>query len=125
MILFTSFWSDAGFFYWIFALLACLVAIFAILPDLFRDHSLSGGAKALWMLFLVIVPFVGVLVYVIVRGQRMGERRLAEFDKDMASSDSYGGGDMPADQIALAQQMLDSGAITQTQFDKLRADGNA
>jgi hypothetical protein len=125
LILFNSFWADAGLFFWIFAFLACLIAIFGILPDLFRDKSLSGGVKALWVLFLIFVPFLAVLVYVIVRGRGMGERRLAEFNKDMATSASFSGGAMPVNEIALAKQMLDEGAITQADYDKLRADGNA
>jgi hypothetical protein len=125
MILFNDFWNDAGLFFWIFVCIACLIALFGILPDLFRDHALSGGAKALWVLFLVFVPFVAVLVYVIVRGRRMGERRMSEFDRDMTTSAGFGGGAMPVDQVALARQMLNSGAITQADFDKLRADGNA
>jgi uncharacterized membrane protein len=125
IISFSNFWEDAGAFYWIFAGLACLIAIFGILPDLFRDREMSGGLKALWLIFLILVPVIGVIVYLIVRGRQMGERRLKDFDEDMAASDRAGGGEMPINQIALAKQMLDSGAITQDEFDKLRAEGNA
>jgi type VI protein secretion system component VasK len=125
MIFFSNFWSEAGFFWWVLAFVACLIALFGILPDLFRDKKLHGWAKALWVLFLVFVPFVTVIVYVIARGRGMAQRRLSELDEELEANEVFGGGARPVDQIARAKEMLDSGAITQEDYDKLRADGNA
>ena len=125
MIFFSNFWSEAGFFWWVLAFVACLIAIVGIIPDLFRDRKLPGVLKALWVIFLIFFPFVGVIVYVIARGRGMAQRRLAEMDEDLEASEVFGGGARPVDQIARAKQMLDSGEITQEDFDKLRADGNA
>ena len=125
MIFFSNFWNDAGVFFWTFALIACLIAVLGILPDLFLDHNLPGWAKALWILFLIFVPFIAVLVYVVARGRGMGERWVKRFDKDMAESSGYSESGLPVDDIERSKQLLASGAITQADYDKLRADGNA
>jgi hypothetical protein len=97
-----------------------------IFGDLFRDHSLSGGAKTLWVLFLIFLPFLAVLVYMIARGQGMAERSAARqqqaqqqfegYVRNVASSDTS-----PTDQIARAKELLDAGTIDQAEFDRLKA----
>src|SRR6266511_564274 len=101
--------------------------LFHILGDLFRDHSLSGGAKTLWVLFLVFVPFLAVFVYLIARGQGMAERAAARQQQAQQQFDGYvrnvaaSGDASPTEQIARAKELLDAGTIDQTEFDRLKA----
>ena len=109
---------------WAFVFGCYLVVLFQVVVDLFRDQDMSGWWKAVWIIFLIIVPFFSVLVYVIARGRGMAERHQA----------ARGGGRQdetyvpppiismtnPADQIASAQTLLDQGAITQAEFDQLK-----
>ena len=119
------FWSML----WFFFLFIWIVILFHILTDLFRDHSLSGGAKTLWVLFLVFLPFLAVFVYVISRGKGMAERAAARqqqaqdqfegYVRSVATNDATAAS--PADQITQAKQLLDAGTIDQTEFDRLKA----
>jgi len=100
--------------------------LIAIFGDLFRDPDTGGGAKALWVVLLIILPFLGILLYLIVRGKGMGARQAAQmqaaqsaFDDRIRSATSSSA--TPADQIAQAKALLDSGAIDQTEFAKLKA----
>ena len=120
--------SFSDFFWllvWAFVFGCYIIVLFQVVVDLFRDQDLSGWWKAIWIIFLIIVPFLSVLIYVIARGRGMAERR----------QDALGGGrreeeayvpppimkiDNPAGQIASAQQLLDQGAITQAEFDQLK-----
>ncbi len=115
--------GDGDVLLWMFELFMFVIwfwLLLTIFSDLFRDHELSGGAKALWVIFVVILPFLGILIYLIARGHGMAERQakqIAEAQKQMAAQ--YGGAS-PADQIASAKALLDSGAIDQAEFDKLK-----
>lgn len=100
--------------------------LIAIFGDLFRDPDTGGGAKALWVVLLIILPFLGILLYLIVRGKSMGARQAAQmqaaqsaFDDRIRSATSSSA--TPADQIAQAKALLDSGAIDQAEFAKLKA----
>ena len=119
------FWSML----WFFFLFIWIMILVHILSDLFRDHTLSGGAKTLWVLFLVFLPFLAVLIYLFTRGQGMAERAAA---RQQQAQDQFEGhvrtvattGDAtatPADQIAQAKQLLDAGTIDQAEFDRLKA----
>jgi predicted PurR-regulated permease PerM len=118
------FWSML----WFFFLFIWIVILFHVLTDLFRDHTLSGGVKTLWVLFLVFLPFLAVLVYVISRGKGMAERSAArqqqaqdQFEGYVRSVATTGDGTAtPADQIAQAKQLLDAGTIDQAEFDRLK-----
>jgi len=108
---------------WAFVFGCYLVVLFQIIVDLFRDQDLSGWWKAVWIVFLIIAPFLSVLIYVIVRGRGMAERHQAE--KGPREVDTYVPPPIihmsnPADQIASAQTLLDKGAITQAEFDQLK-----
>jgi hypothetical protein len=102
--------------------------LFHVLSDLFRDHTLSGVTKTLWVLFLVFLPFVAVLVYMFTRGQGMAERsaaqqqraqeQLAGYVRDVAAN---GTAATPAEQIARAKELLDAGTIDRSEFDRLKA----
>jgi hypothetical protein len=119
-----SFWDWFWLLVWTFFFVCFLMVFFQILIDLFRDKDLSGWWKALWVIFLIIFPFLAALVYLIARGKSMGERRAAEMQRAQADTDQYiqsvAGRGNPADQIASAKSLLDSGAITQEEFDQLK-----
>ena len=119
------FWSVL----WFFFLFIWLMILFHILTDLFRDHSVSGVQKTLWVLFLVFLPFLAVLVYLITRGKGMAERTAARqqqaqdqfegYVRSVATTNDATTG--PADQIARAKELLDAGTIDQAEFDRLKA----
>ena len=101
--------------------------VISMLTDVFRRHDISGGAKALWTVFIIFLPLLGVLIYLISQGKGMAERRLGEAQAAQAQFDAHvrevagGGGAGAAAEIEKAKQLLDSGAITQAEFDALKA----
>jgi hypothetical protein len=118
------FWSVL----WFFFLFIWIMILVHILSDLFRDHTLSGGTKTLWVLFLVFLPFLAVLIYLIVRGQGMAERAAARQQQAQEQFEGYvrtvatkGDAASPTEQIAQAKQLLDAGTIDQAEFDRLKA----
>jgi hypothetical protein len=110
--------------FWIFLFVIWFWLLIAIFGDLFRDKSLSGWAKAAWCLFVIVLPYLGIFVYLIARGPGMGERAMSEAKAQQAGFDAYvretAGTASPADEIARAKQLLDGGAITQSEFDDLK-----
>jgi hypothetical protein len=115
------FWTMILFFLWI----AWLVVLFRIIADIFRRHDTSGWVKALWIVFVIVLPFLGVLVYLIANGDEMGRRDLeqtraahAEFDDYVRSVADTGG---PAAEIDRAKKLLDSGAISPAEFEAIKA----
>ncbi|HSK27068.1 MAG TPA: SHOCT domain-containing protein [Jiangellales bacterium] len=109
-----------------FAFVAYLMVMFTILGDLFRDRDTSGFVKAIWVIALIFLPFLTALIYLIVRGSGMAERQAAQMEQLKAQQDAYikqvaGPGASPADQIAQAKSLLDSGHITQAEFEALKA----
>ena len=112
--------------FWFFIWIAALVVWFRCLFDLFGDRSLSGWAKAGWAILLIFVPWVGALIYLIVRGRSMTERQVKAVAQRQAEQDKYiqqvaGSSQAPADQIASAKALLDSGTITQAEYESLKA----
>jgi hypothetical protein len=110
---------------WAFVFACYLVVLFQVVVDLFRDQDLSGWWKAIWIIFLIIVPFLSLLIYVIARGRGMAERRLEARGGGRRDEGAYVPPTImsipnPADQIASAQKLLDSGAISQAEFDQLK-----
>jgi ABC-type multidrug transport system fused ATPase/permease subunit len=121
-----SFWDFFWLLVWTFFFVMYLMVLFQIIADLFRDRDLSGGWKALWVIFLIIFPFLAALIYLIARGKGMAERHMAAARSAQAATDQYiksvaTQGSSPADQIASAKSLLDSGAITQQEFEQLKA----
>ena len=119
-----SFWDFFWFIIAFFLLMAYLMVLFQILTDMFRDHELSGWWKAVWVLFLIFFPILTALVYLIVRGGGMAERSMAQMQQAKADTDAYireVAAASPTDQIAQAHQLLSSGAITQQEFDAIKA----
>ncbi len=115
------FWAICIFFAWVF-FFWLLITVFS---DLFRRHDLSGGMKALWTIFVIVLPFLGVFVYLITQGRHMAERNQAQYQAAQADFDarvkSAAGSGGPTAEIEKAKQLLDSGAITQAEFDTLKA----
>jgi len=125
MNIWTSFWDVIWWFLWVFAFVAYLMVLFAIIGDLFRDHKLNGWWKALWIIFLIFVPFLTALIYLIARGRGMAERSQKEAKQYQAATDEYirqtAGAASPADEIAKAKSLLDAGTISQGEYDMLKA----
>jgi type VI protein secretion system component VasK len=109
---------------WIFLFVVWFWLLIVIFGDIFRSDDLSGWGKALWTIFVLLFPFVGILVYLIVRGKSMQERAIASAKAQQASMDEYvrqtARGADPAAQIEKAKTLLDSGAISQAEFDELK-----
>src|SRR6187402_1966482 len=108
---------------WIFYFTVYIFMVFLIISDLFRDHKLNGWWKAVWIIFLIFVPFLTLLVYLIARGKGMSERGLAQAKEYKAAQDQYiksVAGASPSEEIAKAKSLLDSGAITQAEFDHIK-----
>jgi hypothetical protein len=121
-----SFWDILLWSLWFFILFAFLMLLFRIFGDIFGDKSIGGGTKTLWTLFIIFMPLLGVLVYLIARGHGMAERDLARAQAAQAAQADYirtvaGGSPSSADELTKAKQLLDSGAITQAEFDALKA----
>jgi hypothetical protein len=114
------FWSMLVFFFWVI----WIWILITVLIDLFRRHDISGWGKAAWALFVIILPYLGVFIYLITQGGKMAERRAEEIRASQASFDQYvrdaAGTSGPSDQIAKAKELLDSGAIDQAEFDALK-----
>ncbi|MDF3043902.1 MAG: hypothetical protein K0R30_130 [Ornithinibacter sp.] len=120
-----SFWEAVWLIVISFAFIAYLMAMFMIIVDLFRDSSVSGVMKAVWLVLLIVVPLVTALVYLAVRGDGMAERTAEHHRDARQAQDEYvrsvARGSGPAEQIAEGKRMLDAGAITATEFDALKA----
>ncbi|MFD7010353.1 SHOCT domain-containing protein [Rhodococcus sp. JVH1] len=119
-----SFWEFFWFIVVFFLFVAYLRVLFAIITDLFRDHQMSGWLKALWLLFLFLIPFLSALIYLIVRNQGMTERSAAAFRQVKQAQDTYirdVAGKSPAQQITDAKALLDSGAITPQEFETIKS----
>lgn len=102
-------WTMIIFFAWVI----WIWILISILSDLFRRHDISGWSKALWTIFLIILPFLGVLIYLIVNGQGMAERNVKQLEAAAAMAG-------PTAQIATAKELLDKGAISQEEFEAIK-----
>jgi Short C-terminal domain/Phospholipase_D-nuclease N-terminal len=114
-------WTMIIFFVWIL----WFFLLFRVIMDIFRRHDIHGGGKTLWLIFVIILPFLGVFVYLIAEGHKMATRDLEsaqasqqQFDQYVRSVSSSSGS---AAEIEKAKSLLDSGAITQAEFDALKA----
>lgn len=114
------FWTMLIFFafvIWIWILITVLI-------DIFRRHDTSGFAKVLWIIFIIVLPYLGVFVYLIVEHKGMTERAIKQQQAAQSQMDQYvqsvAGKTDPAEQIAKAKGLLDAGTITQTEFDQIK-----
>lgn len=99
--------------------------VITILMDIFRDHEMSGWAKAAWCLFLIFIPFLTSLVYLIFRGPGMRQRAIAEQVEAKKQMDEYiqqTAGTTPVDELHKLDQLRQSGGITQAEYDKMKAE---
>ncbi|MFM9134984.1 MAG: hypothetical protein ACKOT0_06050 [bacterium] len=117
-----------GEFLWsllvIFFMIMYFMILFSVVIDLFRNKHMNGWVKALWILFLIFIPLLSLLIYVIVYGRSMATRQQEAVQDAQAEQAAYikqVAGTSAAEQIAQAQQLLNSGAITQQEFDSLKA----
>jgi len=114
-------WTMFVFFIWILF----FWLLFTVFADLFRRHDISGWAKAGWTFFVIVLPFLGIFVYLIAEGKGMGERSMRQAQQAQSDMDSYvrsvASSGSSAEQIAKGKELLDSGAITQAEYDQLKA----
>jgi phospholipase D-like protein len=119
-----SFWDIVWFIFITWAFVAYLMVMFSIIGDIFRDRELSGVGKAVWVIALVFVPFITAVVYLISRGGSMAERSMRASAMQRRQQDDYirevAGKTSPTDQITQARALLDSGAISQPEYDALK-----
>lgn len=106
---------------WIFGFIIFFWLLITIFSDLWRDHEMSGWGKAAWVLFVIVLPFLGILIYLIVRGGGMAQRALDEQKRAEAAFDEYvretAGGGAAVDQLHKLADLKDRGAISQEEFE--------
>jgi hypothetical protein len=111
----------------VFLFAAWLMILFVIIGDLFRDHELSGWAKAAWTVFLIFVPFLAALIYLIARGEGMRERTLAERQHQQKELDAYirqtagSGGASAADELTKLANLHDEKKLSDAEFERAKA----
>jgi hypothetical protein len=119
-----TFWE---FLWWMIAFFAFIIwfwLLISIFGDVFRRRDTGGFAKAMWIIFIIVVPFLGVLIYLIVNHDGMAERNMRSMQTAQAQQEAYiksvatGGA---TEEIEKAKQLLDSGAITQAEYDAIKA----
>lgn len=123
MTILSDFWGFLWSAFVIFAFIAYLMVLFSIIGDLFRDRALGGGYKAIWIIFLVALPFLTALVYLIARGRGLAERQAEQASAARAATEAYikeAAGTGPASEIAQAKALLEAGTISEAEFDKLK-----
>jgi hypothetical protein len=110
---------------WFFLFFIWLMLLFRIFGDIFRSDDMGGWAKAFWTLFVVVVPVLGVLVYVIARGKGMAERDISQYQAAEAANQQYikevAGSSSPADEIAKLAALRDKGVLSNEEFEAQKA----
>ena len=107
----------------IFFLVIFIWILIAVLTDLFRDHEMSGWAKAAWAFFLIVIPYVAVFVYLIARGQGMRERAIQEQAEAQKETEAYVrrvAGSSPVDELHKLNELREKGAISQEEYDQMK-----
>lgn len=114
-------WDILIFFAWVIFIWIAIT----VLIDVFRRHDISGWSKAAWVVFVVVIPWIGTLTYLIVNHAGMAERRNRDSQMAQAQFDQYvrhaAGNGGPASEIAKAKQLLDEGTITPQEFEAIKA----
>jgi ABC-type multidrug transport system fused ATPase/permease subunit len=121
-----SIWDFFVWLFWFYVIVSCIWIFITVFVDIFRDPSLSGWAKALWVLFLVFLPFLAAFIYLIARGKSMAQRNMERAQSMNAQQAEYirsvaGSGTSAAAEIESAKRLLDSGAITSAEYEALKA----
>jgi phospholipase D-like protein len=103
---------------------AWFIIVFRVIRDIFRRHDIGGGAKVLWLIFVILLPFLGVFIYLIAQSKGMGERSMQRAQASQQQLDDYvretASSAAPPRRSTRAKQLLDNGAITQAEFDAIR-----
>lgn len=118
-----DFWHYVYLIFWFALFMIWIFIVFQIVTDLMRDHQTSGIVKAVWVIALILIPFVTALVYLIVNGKKMAERQREAIETAKAAQDTYIRSAVqasPSDQIAQAKQLFDSGVISEAEYLKLK-----
>lgn len=122
--MFDSLWDVIVWTFWFMLLVAWIWLLIAIFSDLFRDHELGGGAKALWTFLLLILPWLGVLIYLIVRGDSMNQRAMKAARERQESFRTYvqetASTASPADELRKLAELRDSGVITAEDYERAK-----
>ena len=121
-----NFWSVVGSIFWFMILFAWIMLLFRIFGDLFGDHELSGWGKALWTVFLIFLPWLGALVYLIARGRSMNERALAQAQRNEQAFSQYvrqtaGTATSTADELSKLADLRDRGTVSDEEFRHAKA----
>ena len=119
----TQFWDILQLIASTILFVAYLIVLFHVIVDLFRDPELGGGFKALWIIGLLFIPVLTLLVYLLARGGGMAERERAVYTQAKSDADAYirqVAGKSPAEQIADAKALLDTGTINEAEYAKLK-----
>ena len=112
---------------WLFLWIAWIIILFRVIADLFRNKHMGGLAKALWIIFLIVVPFLGVFIYVIVHGRSMHERDIEQAQAQQAAFAAYvkdaagTGGGGAADELAKLADLKERGVITDAEFEQQKS----
>jgi hypothetical protein len=117
------FWSMMFFFLWV----AWIVLLFRVIADIFRNDSIGGFSKALWLIFVIVIPWFGVLIYLLANGDDMGRLSVAQAQASQDAADSYireaarSGGGGSADELTKLAALRDSGVLTDDEFATQKA----
>jgi hypothetical protein len=120
--LLNAFWMMLWFFLWII----WLMILFRVIVDLFSDHELSGWGKALWLIFMIVLPYLGVFVYLIARGRQMTERARKQAERSDKEFKDYvkqaaGTGASPADELTRLAALRADGTLTEAEFQQAKS----
>ena len=118
-----NFWNIFWWFFVVYAFFAFLYALFIVIADVFHDHQLNGWWKAVWFVFLALVPFLTLLVYMIARGKGMTERSMERARRGQEAADSYirqVASASPTEEISKAKALLDAGTISPDEFQRIK-----
>jgi hypothetical protein len=114
------FWTMLVFF----AFIVWIWLLFLVIADIFRRHDSSGFVKVLWLIFIIVIPYFGVFIYLIIEHKGMTERAVKQQEAAKSEFDQYvqsvAAKDDPTQQIAKAKELLDAGTITQAEFDQMK-----
>ena len=120
-----AFWTV----FWIFIWVAWIVLLFRVIADIFRSHDMGGGGKALWSIFVIVLPYLGVFVYLIARGKKMGEHAAEAAQAQDAAMRQYvqsaAGTSSPAEELTKLADLKARGVIDDAEFERLKANALA
>ena len=118
-------WDFFVWFFWFYIAVSCIWIFITVIIDVFRSSDLNGWQKALWVIFLVVLPFLAAFIYLIARGKKMGQRAARDSQEIRSQQDDYirsvASSGSTTSEIESAKRLLDAGTITQAEFDQIKA----